>query len=677
MKRLHSGGQALAEFALTIVVVLMLLFLILEAGRILWAWVTVQSAARDGARYAVTGQDGCETGYDRVQCVVTTTFRSLATLPLNDDPNALFEDDNYYLIQVYGVDETGQLLSDYAGAPGQPVVVRAIYRVPLVTPFFRPIRQSIPIFGQVVMNNEQWGNLGGATAGVGLPPPMPDVPTPGVTPSPTATSTPGPTPTGTATATPTVTVTATRCPTQFEGSLVQGEDSANVTGELYSNVTLFDTSVTTTPGVFPTIASVALGGPYDGHACDGFAQPIVDPPFEGGHVILVRNDTPGDDTFDTAIVLTGTPTYTPSPTPTPTLSPTVPPTLTPAPSQTPSSSYLVLFPSCGFGPNVNIHVQGYNFPSGTTVNLFWREDGQQPAYQGAAVGPTISQMWQLNNVSNGTHQVQAIYGSTTRTANFVVPCANITATAPAATATPTPVPPDLIVSGPVLISTPPIVEYRPLQFEFTISNIGDIDVDTQFFTDVYLDPPATAIRPEGIGLDHSDGYQASSSLAAGATRVIVVNSPLGFTGGLVGTRTVYGMVDSVLQVAEGDETNNVSSALHVPNVTPAPSPTPSPTVEGAGEISGQVMAFIGNWAPQRRAQVWLVDTSTATVSAGPVQTEYDGRYFIGGVAPGTYNLYACIEIDNLTFVGARPGISPSTPFGDIFMSYDPLGCPIN
>src|SRR5690606_27423019 len=274
-----NRGQALAEFALIIIVVLMLMFFIVEASRLLWAWVTVQSAARDGARYAITGQDNCAPGYDRLQCVITITHKALNALPLNEDPDRLFEDDNYYLIEVYGANDNGQLLNNYAGAPGQPVIVRVTYRVPIITPLIRPIRSSLPVFGQVVMNNEQYTNMGGATAGVGLPPPVPPLPTPGVTPSPTSTPTVGPSPTATATSTPTASATATPCGTHFEGQLVQGRNYADVSGDGAAtpgaDIIIYDTSVTTTPGV-PRVVSTATFGEYDGHGCPGYVRAIVD-----------------------------------------------------------------------------------------------------------------------------------------------------------------------------------------------------------------------------------------------------------------------------------------------------------------------------------------------------------------------------------------------------------------
>src|SRR5450432_309422 len=53
--RSRRRGQTLAEFALTTPILLMLLFGIIEFGRIFQAWVTLQNAARAAARYSVTG----------------------------------------------------------------------------------------------------------------------------------------------------------------------------------------------------------------------------------------------------------------------------------------------------------------------------------------------------------------------------------------------------------------------------------------------------------------------------------------------------------------------------------------------------------------------------------------------------------------------------------------------
>ncbi len=49
-------GQTLAEFSLTLPILLILTFGTIEFGRVFQAWVTVQNAAREATRYATTGQ---------------------------------------------------------------------------------------------------------------------------------------------------------------------------------------------------------------------------------------------------------------------------------------------------------------------------------------------------------------------------------------------------------------------------------------------------------------------------------------------------------------------------------------------------------------------------------------------------------------------------------------------
>jgi Flp pilus assembly protein TadG len=53
--RPRSPGQALVEFALVLPFLVAILFVIIEFGRLLQAWLTVQNAARWGLRFAVTG----------------------------------------------------------------------------------------------------------------------------------------------------------------------------------------------------------------------------------------------------------------------------------------------------------------------------------------------------------------------------------------------------------------------------------------------------------------------------------------------------------------------------------------------------------------------------------------------------------------------------------------------
>ena len=77
LKKIHlprpkTPGQALLEFALALPVLLLLLFGIIEFGRLLQAWMAVQNAARFGLRYAVTGE------YNPIYCADATAALGLA-----------------------------------------------------------------------------------------------------------------------------------------------------------------------------------------------------------------------------------------------------------------------------------------------------------------------------------------------------------------------------------------------------------------------------------------------------------------------------------------------------------------------------------------------------------------------------------------------------------------------
>jgi len=251
----NSPGQALVEFALIISVLLAMIFLIIESARILWAWNTVQNAAREGARYAITGQSeapDCAVDFGapkftsggrnvcgdlRLASVIDRAHTHLSGLPLNEE-SVFFEDDQYYNIEVWGVNQQGQLQYDFAGVPSNPVVVRVTYRVPIITPVFSAILPSIPVFGQETLNNETFGQLGGSgNEGAALPPNLPPLPTPGVTPSPTPSPTPSNTPTPGPTSTPTQTPTFTptpRCDIEFEGGAIAGTNFVLVTGDVGS-----------------------------------------------------------------------------------------------------------------------------------------------------------------------------------------------------------------------------------------------------------------------------------------------------------------------------------------------------------------------------------------------------------------------------------------------------------
>lgn len=665
-------GQSLAEFALILLVLLMLIFVIIDGGRLMWAYVTIQNAARQGARYASTGRTDCPAG-TRLECIIEETHGVLEALPLNEDPNREYEDENYYWIEVWGVNDNGDFVYEFPGVPGKHVMVRVMYRVSILTPLLRPIQESLVLNGQVTLLNENFDSLGGAGVGIGLPPPAPPFSTAGPTPTPSETPSPG-VPTNTATNTPTT--APPPCNTQFDTFLIEGQVQVFVTGEIGTHVTLYDLSVGPDPVVIGTTPPDTPLYASQGHACPGFGIITVNPALISNHVIWAANNT--DGTEDTAIVLPLPPTNTP--TPSPTALPSSTPTSTPSatPSATPGTPFITVFPSCAAGPTVNLTIEGNNWPTSVPIALFWGVSGQpggQLITSIAAPHPAyFSYSWSRPSTFAGNYVIRAIAGSTTKEAPFTVPCPDAPTVTPTP-ATPTPEPPDLIIGRPELLSTPPIVEYQPLEFRVVISNTGDVEVSSQFFTDVFFDPPPTAIFSDTIDLAYSGGYLAVSSMQPNASRVLTITSPLGFTGGLTVTRTVYGVVDSILQIPEGNEYNNISEPLYVADVTPAASPTP-PDQGDPNKISGIVRAFIGSsWIPQFRAVVYLTLANTTTIM-GITDTNANGYYQFTNVPPGTYDVHACIGIDEFTYAGSRLTVGPPNPFVDVFMIQAPGGCPV-
>ena len=687
-------GQALVEFALIITVLLMMMFLIIESARILWAWNTVQNAAREGARYATTGQfngpcdsgqlpkfaafcDGTDAETLRVASIINATHQGLSGLPLNET-SGIFEEDNYYYIEVLGVNDQGTMQPDFGGIPNQTVIVRAYYRVPIITPLLRPIIPSIPVYGQVTMNNESFGQLGNASQGQGLPPELPPniptagpTPTPTLTPSSTPTPTPGPTSTNTATPTYTPTATPDYCGLVFEGSPVAGNNFVYVTGEIGRTVIIRDETNQLTLGQGTLLDR-------GGHACPGFASVSLTGELIEGHLIVAESNNILDKVA-TALVLQGTPTPTVSPTNTAT--PTVPATATATQTLTPTPAgpFIVLQPNCGSPPNVQFTVQGFNWPQNTAINLLW--DGGPQGQVNTGSQTSFSQTWQkLNLTDDGTvhtYQVEAIASGIHKTATFRTPCENVTATPVTSTPTATPAPADLLIVGPPeLISTPPIVAYRPVDFRVVISNTGDIPVENQFFVDVFLDP--TTVLTNSIPINQSGGYQGVGSLAGRESRVITISVPLGFKNEPV-EHNVYGMVDSLQQISESDETNNISAQLIYDQVTPAPTPTPTiPAQAGEDAIIGVVYRPSDKGlSPLLRARVLLMEGSN--VVASTTSHPSTGVYQFDNLPPAAYTVMACgslnTDLGTEEYFGWRTGITLPYSFPVNIYTDDSVACP--
>jgi uncharacterized repeat protein (TIGR01451 family) len=184
----NHQGQALVEFALVILVLMFIIFVLIEASRLFQANLTVQKAAREAGRYAITGQfeTDCllETppcGDPRVESVRRVAEKGLAGLPLNPDADARMREPNAYLVEVMTPADDGSGWIEGVGDPGAAVLVRVLYEANMVTPLVRPIADVVRVTGQVVMNNErvtQVSGTSGDTIAPNLPPPPPPPPSP-------------------------------------------------------------------------------------------------------------------------------------------------------------------------------------------------------------------------------------------------------------------------------------------------------------------------------------------------------------------------------------------------------------------------------------------------------------------------------------------------------------------
>lgn len=88
----RERGQALVEFTIVVLVFLLFVFGILDMARLFESWTNVQHAAREGARFGVTGLDDCTiagvtTTNDRPTCV-KKTVKNATTGMLNGGVNA-------------------------------------------------------------------------------------------------------------------------------------------------------------------------------------------------------------------------------------------------------------------------------------------------------------------------------------------------------------------------------------------------------------------------------------------------------------------------------------------------------------------------------------------------------------------------------------------------------------
>ncbi len=132
-----SDGAAAVEFGLIVVPFLALVFAIMETALVFFAGQALETAAADSARLIMTGQAQTQ-GLDQ------TTFKSAVcskVYGLFDCNNGVKVDVRKYtsfsnITVPNPIDENGNLTEDFVyqpGGPGDIIVVRLMYKWPIVT----------------------------------------------------------------------------------------------------------------------------------------------------------------------------------------------------------------------------------------------------------------------------------------------------------------------------------------------------------------------------------------------------------------------------------------------------------------------------------------------------------------------------------------------------------------
>ncbi len=187
VRREKDKGQGIAELALVLPVLLMVVFGTIEMARLIQTYLAVQHAAREGARYAVVGlpsEAECATAYGH-SCearlvngdVCPTEYSAFRTEAIKDkareaaiglpwDPT----ETNPLAPRYLGVSVQGQPSffdaadMDCPGVPGARVRVRVFFNLPVMTPVLSGLMPTIQVSAETEMINEGFQTWVGAQA---------------------------------------------------------------------------------------------------------------------------------------------------------------------------------------------------------------------------------------------------------------------------------------------------------------------------------------------------------------------------------------------------------------------------------------------------------------------------------------------------------------------------------
>jgi hypothetical protein len=589
-------GQAIAEFALMLPVLLTILFVLIEGALVIQGYLTVQYAAREAARWAVTyrpvqgqtiddayclgtsslgtrvedflGNDSAHICYEREQdaeyharrvaLIKETALQRAAGLRIDQDYLALSEalysaasgEPGFFGVRVSGEEWDGEatrITQDHPGLPGLQVQVEVVHRVMLVDPFLQIIAPNgVRVTGRSNMINEG--------VQVWHPSPTPFVGTPGV-------YTPPPTPILPDTATPTgPPATSTPPPTGYNIDILFDYVTNTLPFERGHLVEVLVTDNSFTPVPLPDVlvSFSTSAGAYDYSGVEDPDNQYAEDLTNGAGIARQRiyaNDSvvadlrawidlDGDDSWDFGEVFDTARKEWFRPEGVPYIVP---------------SSYEV-------SPLEVITVDIYDHPPEATYTLRWCRTTITGGVESVSIttgidvdvgGDSLDLPMEIPEASVGYYRLETHVGSPGVCTPPGSPPETCNATACSAEIHILPLPPDLHIAdifypesyGDVVPSN------EDIPFNIQVDNLSAwaVEANELFDVDLYIDPPVTPTLGQ-IGNEK----QWMAGIDAYGTEVISIPASLG-----PGIRQVWAQVDTTNYIEEQIETNNIFGPFEV------------------------------------------------------------------------------------------------------------------
>ena len=527
-------GQGLVEFALILPILLLVLVGMLEFGRILFIYVNVSNAAREGARYGIVHPNDLGGIQNHVTEYLTLVPAVAPDVSYDHGPGT-----------SSFTDGSGVTVGDRVG-------VRIEYTLEALTPLMQPFMSD-----GLDLRTESWRTIqyvrtGATSTPSGAAPPGS---TSTMTPTPEFTETPTLTPefTPTHTATPTLTPTSTPTPVpividpvDFEDTIVRGTAAPGRAVTLLVAQTGLQRTVT-----------VQADGTF---TFNDLHEMLC------GYTIVVSGY--GHQVY--ATVCAGA-----TPTPTPTQTPT------PMPTATPSGAFIYTNAGCLEPGTHTITVNGTQIDNNNKYkDIVFRLDGVQVGGEHSydfSVGAFAEEIViTVDDLEPLLHTLTAEIVNNQDTVLLSMET-TIWVCEPVLM-------PDLTITDLTLLDEPPLSSYQPLNALITIRNDGERDVTSLFWVQFYGDY-GQYTDPETWNFIQQYGF---TNLAAQSSVSFTMVMRDGYD--TLGGHQIAAEVDAWEQIEESDETNNLFVGEIVDISTPGP--TPEPTLRITPEATGAVLGTV-------------------------------------------------------------------------------------